>query len=106
MFNSLPLPLHSRGQDSEPREQSVRCQLEVAQLALPVLVLRAEAILRRYAAEDRHAAMVQQRQSASGTSPTGTGGGAGLSSGGAGGGLSGGLSGGLGGGLGGGLEVG
>ena len=78
----------------------MRCQLEVAQLALPVLVLRAEAILRRYAAEDRHAALVQQRQSGSGTSPTGRGGGAGLSSGGAGGGLSGGLSGGLGGGLG------
>lgn len=30
----------------------LRCQLEVAQLALPVFILRAETILRQYAAED------------------------------------------------------
>ena len=32
--------LCSRGQDAEPKEQSVRCQLEVAQLALPMFLNR------------------------------------------------------------------
>ena len=40
--------LCSRGQDSDPKEQSVRCQLEVAQLALPVFIARAERVMRRY----------------------------------------------------------
>ena len=39
--------LCSRGQDSDPKEQSVRCQLEVAQLALPVFIARAERVMRR-----------------------------------------------------------
>ncbi len=50
------------GGEGEPKEQSVRCQLEVAQLALPVLLSRSEAILRRYAAEDRHDSLQQQQQ--------------------------------------------
>jgi len=46
--------LCSRGQDTEPKEQSVRCQLEVAQLALPVFLARCEKILHKYTLDERH----------------------------------------------------
>ena len=36
------------GQDPSPAEQSVRCQLDIAQLALPIFVSRAELILTQY----------------------------------------------------------
>lgn len=44
--------LCSRGQDGDVTQQSVRCQLEVAALALPVLLARAERVLGGYAASD------------------------------------------------------
>lgn len=36
------------GQDPNPAEQSVRCQLDIAQLSLPIFVSRAESILTQY----------------------------------------------------------
>lgn len=44
--------LCSRGQDGDATQQSVRCQLEVAALALPVLLARAERVLGGFAASD------------------------------------------------------
>eukprot|EP00798_Chlamydomonas_sp_ICE-L_P006444 gene6444-3073_t len=42
-----------RGQDTEqPREQSAKCQLEVAQLALPVFINRCEVVLQQFVQAD------------------------------------------------------
>uniref|UniRef100_A0A7S0NBW2 Mon2 C-terminal domain-containing protein n=1 Tax=Chlamydomonas leiostraca TaxID=1034604 RepID=A0A7S0NBW2_9CHLO len=55
--------------NSYPREQSARCQLEVAQLALPAFLSRCEAVIRAYVFEQRAVHSAAQQQGAGTPAP-------------------------------------